>query len=155
MHKIKVQGTDIPFPSPSFSHLSTRFKFKNYLSKNLSYLQFPSPSPIQSQSIPIILHGREILAIAPTGSGKTLAFVLPILHDLGQPSKEGIRALIISPTRELAMQVKSHSYTHIFKIVKGRFNLNMNRYSSGRMVESIIYECASFGFLIYLFMLLY
>jgi ATP-dependent RNA helicase DDX52/ROK1 len=57
------------------------------------------------QSIPILLHGRELMAVAPTGSGKTLAFVLPILHDLGAPEKEGIRALIISPTRELANQV--------------------------------------------------
>lgn len=46
------------------------------------------------------------MACAPTGSGKTLAFILPILHDLNGPEKIGYRALIISPTRELAQQVR-------------------------------------------------
>jgi ATP-dependent RNA helicase DDX52/ROK1 len=46
------------------------------------------------------------MAMAPTGSGKTLAFVLPILHDLKGPEKVGYRAVIISPTRELATQVQ-------------------------------------------------
>jgi ATP-dependent RNA helicase DDX52/ROK1 len=45
------------------------------------------------------------MAMAPTGSGKTMAFVLPILHDLKGPEKVGYRAVIISPTRELATQV--------------------------------------------------
>ena len=59
------------------------------------------------QSIPIVLHQRELMAVAPTGSGKTLSFVVPILGDLRKPEKEkkGIRAVIVSPTRELAMQV--------------------------------------------------
>jgi ATP-dependent RNA helicase DDX52/ROK1 len=58
------------------------------------------------QSIPIIMHSRDILACAPTGSGKTLAFSIPILHDLKKPEKSvGFRALIISPTRELAHQI--------------------------------------------------
>ena len=47
------------------------------------------------------------MAMAPTGSGKTMAFVLPILHDLKGPEKVGYRAVIISPTRELATQVTS------------------------------------------------
>ena len=57
------------------------------------------------QAIPIALHEREVMACAPTGSGKTLSFLLPILHQLKSPTKEGFRALIISPTRELAHQV--------------------------------------------------
>ena len=48
---------------------------------------------------------REIMACAPTGSGKTAAFILPILHHLREPRNDGIRALILSPTRELAQQV--------------------------------------------------
>ncbi|NP_001116486.1 probable ATP-dependent RNA helicase DDX52 [Xenopus tropicalis] len=56
------------------------------------------------QAIPIMLHGREILASAPTGSGKTMAFSIPILAHLQCPKNKGCRALIISPTRELANQ---------------------------------------------------
>ena len=51
--------------------------------------------------------GRELLACAPTGSGKTLAFCLPLLAHLQQPANRGFRAVIISPTRELASQVRS------------------------------------------------
>jgi len=52
-----------------------------------------------------VFQRRELMACAPTGSGKTLAFVLPILHELREPSKQGIRALVLAPTRELARQV--------------------------------------------------
>ena len=50
--------------------------------------------------------GREILACAPTGSGKTAAFILPILAHLKDPKKEGFRAIVVSPTRELAGQTQ-------------------------------------------------
>ncbi|KAJ2991650.1 DEAD (Asp-Glu-Ala-Asp) box polypeptide 52 [Globomyces sp. JEL0801] len=60
------------------------------------------PHPFKTYSE---LAERELMACAPTGSGKTLAFLLPILHDLKAPTKEGFRALIISPTRELASQI--------------------------------------------------
>ncbi|KAI8842560.1 P-loop containing nucleoside triphosphate hydrolase protein [Chytridium lagenaria] len=105
-HRIGVQGTDVPPPSKTFRDLSKRFRFKPFLRKNLEGLGHTIPTAIQMQSTPVLIHGREIMAIAPTGSGKTLAFVLPILHDLGAPSKDGIRALIVSPTRELAMQIE-------------------------------------------------
>lgn len=52
-----------------------------------------------------MLKGRDLMAMAPTGSGKTLAYIIPMLHDLKGPEKIGYRALIISPTRELAQQV--------------------------------------------------
>lgn len=56
------------------------------------------------QAIPLMLKKREILACAPTGSGKTAAFLVPIIHCLGTPQKKGFRAVIVSPTRELANQ---------------------------------------------------
>ena len=56
------------------------------------------------QAIPLMLKKREILACAPTGSGKTAAFLVPIIHCLGGPQKKGFRAVIVSPTRELANQ---------------------------------------------------
>ncbi|KAK6269271.1 hypothetical protein J4Q44_G00394120, partial [Coregonus suidteri] len=56
------------------------------------------------QAYTLMMHGRELLACAPTGSGKTLAFCLPLLTHLKQPANLGFRALVISPTRELASQ---------------------------------------------------
>jgi ATP-dependent RNA helicase RhlE len=69
---------------------------------------YTTPSPIQEKAIPHILQGKDILASAQTGTGKTAGFTLPMLHDLAASKKEGkrpIRALILTPTRELAAQV--------------------------------------------------
>jgi ATP-dependent RNA helicase DDX52/ROK1 len=102
---IKVYGSDVPHPFKTFEELANRYSLKSYLRKNVTALGFDTPSPIQMQSIPIMLHGRDVMACAPTGSGKTLSFLIPMLHTLKGPAKEGFRALIISPTRELAQQV--------------------------------------------------
>ncbi|CAG8776108.1 7470_t:CDS:10, partial [Gigaspora margarita] len=104
-HRICVYGTDIPNPFHSFSDLHNIYEFQPYLCKNLDSAGYKQPTPIQMQAIPIILHGRDVMAMAPTGSGKTLAYILPILHDLNSHKKIGYRALIISPTRELAKQI--------------------------------------------------
>ncbi|KAI8996716.1 P-loop containing nucleoside triphosphate hydrolase protein [Gaertneriomyces semiglobifer] len=104
-HHIKVYGTDVPHPLQSFHELVGRFQIKSFLQRNLDDSGYTVPTPIQMQSIPIMLHGRELMACAPTGSGKTLAYILPILHDLKWPAKEGVRAVIICPTRELATQI--------------------------------------------------
>lgn len=65
-----------------------------------------NPTPIQQQAIPAILSGRDALGIAQTGSGKTAAFCIPVLQRLMQRSaNKGIRALILTPTRELAIQI--------------------------------------------------
>jgi ATP-dependent RNA helicase RhlE len=67
---------------------------------------YTTPTPIQSQAIPAVLAGRDVLAGAQTGTGKTAAFVLPILQKLGAPSTQRApRALVLTPTRELAAQV--------------------------------------------------
>ncbi|WP_137177588.1 DEAD/DEAH box helicase [Roseomonas sp. AR75] len=70
---------------------------------------YTTPTPIQAQSIPAALEGRDLLGIAQTGTGKTAAFGLPLLHRLSQggarPPRGGCRALILSPTRELASQI--------------------------------------------------
>ena len=67
-------------------------------------LGYSIPTPIQSQAIPPILQGRDVIGLAQTGTGKTAAFVLPILQRLQEGPRECVRALIISPTRELAEQ---------------------------------------------------
>ncbi|XP_021268668.1 ATP-dependent RNA helicase DDX54 isoform X1 [Numida meleagris] len=62
------------------------------------------PTPIQRKTIPVILRGRDVVAMARTGSGKTACFLLPMFERLKAPSPSGARALILSPTRELALQ---------------------------------------------------
>jgi len=64
---------------------------------------FEAPTPIQAQAIPPALQGKDVIGCAATGTGKTLAFVLPILERL--EGKHGTRALILAPTRELALQI--------------------------------------------------
>jgi ATP-dependent RNA helicase RhlE len=65
---------------------------------------YTTPTPIQSESIPIIMQGRDVIGLAQTGTGKTAAFVLPVLHRLISCQRGKVRTLIISPTRELAEQ---------------------------------------------------
>lgn len=75
--------------------------------QGLDAMGFEKPTPIQEQSIPIIIDNKDIIAVAQTGTGKTAAFLLPILHKISeQQIQEGeINTLVISPTRELAVQI--------------------------------------------------
>ena len=69
---------------------------------------YTNPTPIQEQAIPELLAGHDIMASAQTGTGKTAAFMLPALHKLATPPKvhsKGPRVLVLTPTRELALQV--------------------------------------------------
>jgi ATP-dependent RNA helicase RhlE len=76
------------------------------LRKNLAGYKFVTPTPIQAQAIPPASLGQDVVATAQTGTGKTLAFALPILESLGKkPLTAGPQVLVLSPTRELAMQI--------------------------------------------------
>jgi len=77
------------------------------LVRALVALGYEEPTPIQSEAIPPLLEGRDVLAQAATGTGKTAAFALPILHRLGAETQRGVApaALVLVPTRELAMQL--------------------------------------------------
>ncbi len=75
------------------------------LVKALKELGFTRPTPIQADAIPPALAGRDVLACAMTGSGKTYAFLLPILHRLLERPRGRTRALVLTPTRELAAQI--------------------------------------------------
>ncbi|MCP1212570.1 DEAD/DEAH box helicase [Acetobacter okinawensis] len=70
---------------------------------------YTNPTPIQAQSIPLLLQGRDLLGMAQTGTGKTAAFALPLLHRLAQTPrpapKNGARVLVLAPTRELVSQI--------------------------------------------------
>jgi ATP-dependent RNA helicase RhlE len=77
--------------------------------KSLEELQHTEPSEIQQQAIPIILAGKNLMAAAQTGTGKTGSFVLPMiemLHEQAKPYSKNIHALVLTPTRELAAQVR-------------------------------------------------
>ncbi|HTO74392.1 MAG TPA: DEAD/DEAH box helicase [Gemmatimonadales bacterium] len=75
------------------------------LLKGIRELGFTRPTPIQADAIPPAMAGRDVLACAMTGSGKTAAFLLPILHHLLARKRGSTRALILTPTRELAAQI--------------------------------------------------
>jgi len=87
----------------TFKELQLSSALVSQLEKN----QFPKPTPIQEQAIPPILAGKDVMGIAKTGSGKTLAYVLPLLDRLKNKPSENreIQALVMVPTRELAVQV--------------------------------------------------
>jgi len=73
------------------------------------------PTPVQELAIPLLIGGRDVLGVAQTGTGKTAAFALPVLEKLSfskSPGKRNIRALILSPTRELAAQIDQRFYVY-------------------------------------------
>lgn len=92
----------------------------------LKPLGYTEPTPIQGETIPLILEGRDVLGVAQTGTGKTAAFALPIVNQLAERAAQGdkrrIRALILSPTRELATQIYD----------------NIRDYSAGSPLRSVV-----------------
>jgi ATP-dependent RNA helicase RhlE len=83
----------------------SKLKLHANLLRGIKELGFAQPTPIQMDAIPPALEGRDVLACAMTGSGKTAAFLLPILHRLMDKSRGTTRALVLTPTRELAAQI--------------------------------------------------
>ncbi len=84
------------------------FKFNKQILTAIADAGYASPTPIQHKAIPPILNGQDVLGIAQTGTGKTAAYVLPILMKLKYAQGEHPRALIVAPTRELAMQIEEN-----------------------------------------------
>ncbi|MBI4287828.1 MAG: DEAD/DEAH box helicase [Chloroflexi bacterium] len=80
------------------------FNFDRTIMAGVRALGYVTPTPIQLQSIPPVLQGRDVIGLAQTGTGKTAAFVLPVLQHLLQRPRGRIGALVVSPTRELAEQ---------------------------------------------------
>nr|XP_050857631.1 probable ATP-dependent RNA helicase DDX52 isoform X2 [Vespula vulgaris] len=103
-HHISVTGSHVPKSIATFDELLTEYQVSKKLLNNMKECGYEQPTPIQMQAIPVLLQNRQLLACAPTGSGKTAAFLLPIIHHLNAPQKQGFRAIILSPTRELAKQ---------------------------------------------------
>ncbi|NXR06137.1 DDX59 helicase, partial [Semnornis frantzii] len=98
---IAVQGQQVPRPIVEFEHCG----FPETLNDNLKKSGYEVPTPIQMQMIPVGLLGRDIVASADTGSGKTAAFLLPVIMKVLKET-ESPSALILAPTRELAIQIE-------------------------------------------------
>jgi ATP-dependent RNA helicase RhlE len=81
------------------------FKLHNSILTNVKALGYTKPTPIQLESIPTIMSGKDVMGLAQTGTGKTAAFSLPIIHRLMKGPRSCVRALIVAPTRELAQQI--------------------------------------------------
>lgn len=97
--------------APSFDTLP----FSPFLQETIRTVGYTTPTPIQADSIPLILEGRDLIGLAQTGTGKTAAFVLPLLQKLSGGKKKGVQALILAPTRELAEQIND-----VIKTFSGR-----------------------------------
>src|SRR2546427_9363582 len=86
----------------TFSEMSLSAPLRSNLLKH----GYSEPTPVQALAIEPALAGRDVVATAQTGTGKTLAFVLPMIQTLGGLAPSGIRAVILSPTRKLAIQTE-------------------------------------------------
>src|SRR5437868_11825361 len=86
-----------------------KFNISPEIKRNLSEMGFVRTTDIQFKAIPAIMNGEDVLAIAQTGSGKTAAFAIPIINDIhlykSKNKTEGIKCLVMAPTRELAKQI--------------------------------------------------
>src|SRR6202166_2298455 len=85
------------------------FSLNDAITHALTEEKYETPTPIQAQTIPIVMSGGDVIGIAQTGTGKTAAFALPILHRLAEnartPERKSCRVLVLSPTRELSGQI--------------------------------------------------
>ena len=94
-----------PYALHSLSHLPIATGLIPQVFKGIMKMGFKVPTPVQRKAIPALLSGVDVVAMARTGSGKTAAFLVPMLDKLNtRDPKGGVRALVLSPTRELAMQ---------------------------------------------------
>jgi len=82
-----------------------KFNLHPHVTAGITAAGYVEPTPIQTQAIPSVMEGRDVMGLAQTGTGKTAAFALPILHRLMQGERGHVRALVIAPTRELAEQI--------------------------------------------------
>ncbi|HEY7978583.1 MAG TPA: DEAD/DEAH box helicase [Rhizomicrobium sp.] len=110
------------------------------LLRALATENYTHPTPIQTQAIPAILEGRDVLGLAQTGTGKTAAFGLPLLQRLSQDrtvaGPHGVRALILAPTRELAVQISDSLKTY-GRHLHLRHTVILGGVSQGKQVEAM------------------
>lgn len=108
----------------------TQLGLSSTITKGLEALGYERPTPVQSQAIPVILAGKDIMAGAQTGTGKTAAFALPVIETLQTSSEAGVKCLVLTPTRELAQQVYqsfcTYSQSSELKVVVAYGGVSLN-----------------------------
>lgn len=119
---LKEEGEKRPIPHPCRTFLEA-FEYYPEIIENIERVGFVKPTPIQSQAWPVLLSGEDLIAIAQTGTGKTLAYLLPgFIHMDGQPVPKGERGgpgmLVLTPTRELALQIEAECNKYQYKDYK-------------------------------------
>ncbi len=117
------------------------FRLNDAITRALAEEKYLTPTPIQTQTIPTVLSGRDLIGIAQTGTGKTAAFALPILHRVAaeprQPERKACRVLVLSPTRELSAQILD-SFRAYGRHLRVRSALAIGGVSMGGQVRSLL-----------------
>jgi ATP-dependent RNA helicase RhlE len=115
-------------------------KLNDAITRALAEEKYLTPTPIQAQTIPSVMAGRDLIGIAQTGTGKTAAFALPILHRLAAnprpPARKGCRVLVLSPTRELSGQILD-SFRTYGRHLRMRAALAIGGVSMGAQVRAL------------------
>ncbi|KIL61030.1 hypothetical protein M378DRAFT_167364 [Amanita muscaria Koide BX008] len=133
-----------PFDSESLLPEWHSFMLHPQLLRALHHKGFQAPTPIQAAALPVALKCKDVVGVAQTGSGKTLAYGLPILHYfLSQPrpsrdKRRQLRALVLAPTRELALQVSSHLNACLNKLENADESVEKNKKKSkgkGKVID--------------------
>jgi ATP-dependent RNA helicase RhlE len=117
------------------------FKLDDAITRALAEEKYLVPTPIQAQTIPTLMSGRDVIGIAQTGTGKTAAFALPILHQLAanprSPVRKSCRVLVLSPTRELSGQILD-SFRAYGRHLRLKSALAIGGVSMGAQVRSLL-----------------
>jgi len=118
------------------------FTLNDAITRALAEEKYLTPTPIQAQTIPTVMSGRDVIGIAQTGTGKTAAFALPILHRLATsprpPARKSCRILVLSPTRELSGQIRD-SFDTYGRFLRVRAALAIGGVSMGAQVRALLY----------------
>ncbi len=134
-HRIKLEGEDVPYPVSNFSKMKKRYNLPDAMIENMKKSGYERPTPVQMQSVPILMKNRSLLSIAPTGSGKTLAYLIPLYCQLQEHQKGGCRAVIFVPTVELGEQILKE---FLF------FNLNIKNFLKVKFIHKITASAKAF-----------
>src|SRR6516165_741168 len=117
------------------------FRLNDAITRALAEEKYLTPTPIQAQTIPTVISGRDVIGIAQTGTGKTAAFALPILHRLAassrSPMSKSCRVLVLSPTRELSGQILD-SFRTYGRYLRVRAALAIGGVSMGGQVRALL-----------------
>lgn len=127
LDNIKIRGVRCPKPVKKWTHCGLPIQCEHVIKG----LNFGAPTAIQAQAIPAIMSGRDVIGVARTGSGKTMAFLLPMFRHIKDQrpleNMEGPIAVIMTPTRELAMQIHSEC-KRFTKIMNMRVNRSVQSF---------------------------